>query len=275
VKSHVLVARRLLAGDGDAQPLCSTRVIKAVELIYQAGFLGSILMIGEQKGTLNAIVSEHVKDPKLMSFLEEKLRAVGQKMKDDPWSSSLRTLDSPDHKIIDDENAKVSLYLTNLKMLWRLGVARRGLDDLTDEQIVAIVKCIPGNSRKAQALRLALMGTLARQIKAENEQIKAETTDDSVQTARKFRERFPDLSDEQIASVVKCIPGDSREAEENRVKLLRNLAKQIKAEKDGTPFGLTFWKSMTPEDIAAEINKIIETGTIEDHPAKATLRLVE
>ena len=38
------------------------------------------------------------------------------------WSWSLRTLDSPNHDIIDDDHAKVSLYLANLKMLWGLGV---------------------------------------------------------------------------------------------------------------------------------------------------------
>src|SRR5713226_167389 len=99
-----------------------TRVIKAVELIYRSGFLGSILMIGERKGTLNAIVSEDVQDPKLLSSLEEKLSAVARKMQDDPWSSSLRMLNSPNHEIIDDDDAKVSLYLSNLTMLWQLGV---------------------------------------------------------------------------------------------------------------------------------------------------------
>ena len=60
-----------------------TRVIKAVEAIYRAGFLGSILMIGERKGTLNAIVSESVKDPTLLNILEDKLRAVAKNGDDD------------------------------------------------------------------------------------------------------------------------------------------------------------------------------------------------
>src|SRR5262245_48555542 len=69
-----------------------TRVIKAIESIYRAGFLGSILMIGERQGTLNAVVSEHVQDTTRLSLLEDKLRDVAQKMEGDAWSSSLHRL---------------------------------------------------------------------------------------------------------------------------------------------------------------------------------------
>jgi len=166
-----------------------TRVIKAVELIYRAGFLGSILMIGERKGTLHAIVSEDVKDPKILSSLEDELRLVAQRMEDDPWSSSVRTLDSPDHEIIDDESDKVSLYLRNLKMLWKLGLqlttmqrlklrrAAQGiatLSDLTDEQIVAVVKSIAGNSKEATLARAEALWNLGERIKAEKERKVAE-----------------------------------------------------------------------------------------------------
>ncbi len=99
-----------------------TRVIQAVESIYRAGFLGSILMIGERQGTLNAVVSERVQDPALLTLLEDKLGAIAQKMEGDPWSSSVRKLDSLEHEIIKDQNEKVSLYLANLNMLWQLGV---------------------------------------------------------------------------------------------------------------------------------------------------------
>jgi hypothetical protein len=135
-----------------------TRVFQALEAIYRAGFLGSILMIGERKGTLNAIVSESAKDPKLLRVLEDKLRAVAEKMDGDPWSSSLRTLDSPNREIIDDDDARVSLYLANLKMLWGLGMkiglkeqvmrtmkrkaAITTLRNLTPLQFSAIVKSI-------------------------------------------------------------------------------------------------------------------------------------
>jgi hypothetical protein len=103
-----------------------TRVIKAVEAIYQAGFLSSILMIGERRGTLHAIVlgqtqPKHL-EAQLHRYLEEQLQDVAQSNEGDPWSSSLRTLADPGRQIIDDDDDKVRLYLANLKMLWRLGV---------------------------------------------------------------------------------------------------------------------------------------------------------
>jgi len=104
-----------------------TRVIKAVEAIYRAGWLSSILMIGERKGTLHAVVcgntQEDWRQEGFLRLLEGYLDIVAQTtVERDPWLSSLRTLANPDRKIIDDEDDKVRLYLANLKMLWRLGV---------------------------------------------------------------------------------------------------------------------------------------------------------
>jgi hypothetical protein len=108
-----------------------TRVIKAVEAVYRGGFLSAILMIGERKGTLHAIVSESVQDDwrGQFKYLEGKLHDVAQNMEGDPWSSSLRMLANPDRTIIDDDEEKVRLYLSNLKMLWRLGVLKIKLGD--------------------------------------------------------------------------------------------------------------------------------------------------
>jgi hypothetical protein len=230
------------------------RVIKAIEAIYRAGFLGSILMIGERKGTLNAIVSDHVQDLKVLNSLEEKLRVVAQKMDGDPWSSSLRKIDGPNHEIIDDLDHKVALYLANLKMLWRLGVKVSAQDrtkqslDLTQEQILAIVRSIPGDNKKAEETRVLLIRSLADQIAAEKQQIDPKTTEhDSDNVARKFRPEFPDLTDEQILAIVKSIPGEGEDAEKTRIRLLLNLEKQIKAEKEGTPFRLTAWTSVEAE----------------------------
>jgi hypothetical protein len=171
-----------------------TRVIKAIEAIYRAGFLGSILMIGERKGTLNAIVSEHVKNPKLLSVLEDKLRAVAEQMEGDPWLSSLRTLDDPNHEIIDDDNAKVSLYLANLKMLWRLGVTKvtmkpasgrvgerafTTLRNLTPEQLDAIVKSIPAEGEKITVACVEAFWLAVEQVGAQN-QTKAHTTEEDL-----------------------------------------------------------------------------------------------
>jgi hypothetical protein len=160
------------------------RVIKALETIYREGFLGSILMIGERQGTLNAIVSERVEDPTLLKLLEDKLLAVAQHMEGDPWTSTLHKLDSPEHEIIEDDNDKICLYLKNLKMLWRLGVnltpkdrirARRAetrkatLSNLTDEQIVAIVRSVPGTGDPADVARFGALLNAAAEIKAKRE----------------------------------------------------------------------------------------------------------
>src|ERR1700730_6505285 len=62
------------------------RVIKAIELIYKEGFLGSILMIGERKGTLNAIVSGRVQRPRLFEKIEQRLRVIAANViQGDPW----------------------------------------------------------------------------------------------------------------------------------------------------------------------------------------------
>ena len=69
-----------------------TRVIKAVEAIYRAGFLGSMLMVGESKGVLHAIRSRRRDDH---GYLKGRLHEVAQSMEGDPWSSSLHEFSSP------------------------------------------------------------------------------------------------------------------------------------------------------------------------------------
>jgi hypothetical protein len=265
--------------DGDHD----TRVIKAIESIYRAGLLGSILMVGERQGTLNVIASEQVQNSKLLKTLEDKVRSIAQKMDDDPWSSSVRVLDSPSHEIIDDRHDKVSLYLSNLKMLWQLGVKvsvrdrTKPLPELTDEQVLAIGKCVPGDSKKAEQTRILLMRTLARQLEAEKEG-KAETCESYyAAVAPKLRSEFQDLTEEQILAVMKCVPGESENAHKCRVKLLLNLEKQIQAEKQGMPFSMTVWTPIEAdisEQAAVAATERIET---EDHRAESIpkIRLLE
>jgi hypothetical protein len=139
-----------------------TRVIKAVEAIYREGLLSSILMIGERKGTLHAVVlGQNLHDygvKSLHGYLEKELHGIAQSIEGDPWLPSLRTLANPDRLIIDDDDDKVRLYLANLKMLWRLGV-RASIDhylrfktarsgklrsiDLVNRDTAAIVKSFP------------------------------------------------------------------------------------------------------------------------------------
>jgi hypothetical protein len=144
--THVSILRAIVFSDRNLRPLRKgadadfaiiwdadhdTRIIKAVEAIYRGGFLSSILMIGERKGTLHAVVPEALRthfSGETMKYIGKELEAIAQAMENDAWSSSLCPFGSPNNKIIDDDNDKVSLYLANLKMLWRLGV-RVGIDD--------------------------------------------------------------------------------------------------------------------------------------------------
>ena len=162
-----------------------TRVIKAVEAIYRARFLSAILMIGERKGTLHAIVSESVQDDWRGGFksLERKLQDVAQNMEGDPWSSSLRMFANPERMIIDDDEEKVRLYLSNLKMLWRLGVLRISFDDHLSfktpvgrprsanrylyEQTVATMRSFPNKPEYLEAAEFELLWKAAEKIALE------------------------------------------------------------------------------------------------------------
>jgi hypothetical protein len=239
-------------------------------------------------------------------LLEHKLSAVAQEIESDPWSSSLRVLDSPSHEIIDDLDHKVSLYLKNLRMLWRLGLnvsardrKKRLRSYLTDEQIYAIVRCVPGDNKKAQEIRAVLINSLAKQIEAEK-QGTAKLLDSYYATlSGKLRHQFLELSDVEMIAVLKSVPGEDQEAHKQRIKLLLNLKKQIEAEKAGKPFSATVWTAITPdmvgraaiaaaaaetepepetetEDIEPETEEV-KPGRAEDRAAKAApkIRLVE
>jgi hypothetical protein len=55
-----------------------------------------------------------------VASLETKIKAICQSL-NDPWPSKIAALGSARKPIISDEDEKVSLYLTNLEMLWQLG----------------------------------------------------------------------------------------------------------------------------------------------------------
>jgi hypothetical protein len=64
---------------------------------------------------------ELTKQDNRVAFLESKINELCQSLSD-PWPSKVVTLASAGNPIISDENEKVSLYLKNLTMLWRLGI---------------------------------------------------------------------------------------------------------------------------------------------------------
>jgi hypothetical protein len=56
-----------------------------------------------------------------VSFLEAAINSICQAL-DDRWTSAVVPFESKRNPIISDEEEKVSLYLKNLEMIWRLGV---------------------------------------------------------------------------------------------------------------------------------------------------------
>jgi hypothetical protein len=100
------------------------RVIEPILEIYLRGHLSSFLIFGERKGTFTAVLSDEVDDDRAL-LLDTEVSLICQVL-DDPWPSEVRTLDTEDIAIIDDEPEKVRLYLKNLAMLWRLGNADAG-----------------------------------------------------------------------------------------------------------------------------------------------------
>ena len=79
---------------------------------------------------------------------------------------------------------------------------------------------------------------------------------------------------------MKCVPGESQDAHKSRVKLLLNLEKQIKAEKEGKPFSVTVRtpiKADIIEQAAITATEDMEAEAAEDRAAKdvPNIRFVE
>jgi hypothetical protein len=101
------------------------RVIEPIEHIYRSGLLPSFMFFGERKGSFTAILSDPVRNQQRRSFLKEKIEAITQSL-DDPWPADVTDTNSDEAHIINDDRAKVALYLANLKMLWQLGTKTTG-----------------------------------------------------------------------------------------------------------------------------------------------------
>jgi hypothetical protein len=97
------------------------RVIEPIEKIYFAGLLPLFLMFGERKGGFTAIAAD---DAPHRALLQSRLNAITQNLAiGDSWSSQVVGLNDPSNSIINaDDEQKVSLYLSNLIMLWELGL---------------------------------------------------------------------------------------------------------------------------------------------------------
>jgi hypothetical protein len=133
--THYSILRAVALGDSEGKMLGSARfadfaviwdedhddrVIEPIEKIYFAGLLHHFLMFGERKGCFTAIAAASFPPhPHLQSQLNE----ITQRLDiEDSWPSYVVGLKDPRNPIISASDDKVSLYLSNLMMLWELGL---------------------------------------------------------------------------------------------------------------------------------------------------------
>jgi hypothetical protein len=98
------------------------RVLAPIEAVYRCGFLASFLIFGERKGGFTAILAEEGCGSERQLLLAARLASITESVDGDSWPARVTTLGSADNPIISDAADKVDLYLTNLKMLWNLGL---------------------------------------------------------------------------------------------------------------------------------------------------------
>jgi hypothetical protein len=99
------------------------RVMEPIYKLYCAGSLSSFVMLGERKATMTGIVSPQLrKAPSYVEYLREQLQKVCTGMANgDWWSTQVGSL-SDSQGIISADDGKVFLYLSNINMLWDLGL---------------------------------------------------------------------------------------------------------------------------------------------------------
>jgi hypothetical protein len=99
------------------------RVMEPIYKLYCSGHLSSFIMFGERKGMMTAITAPQLRRPSV-DFLAEQLRRVCDGMANgDYWTTQIGSLTNS-QGIIGDSDANVSLYLSNIKMLWHLGLKK-------------------------------------------------------------------------------------------------------------------------------------------------------
>jgi hypothetical protein len=101
------------------------RVMEPIYKLYCAGLLSSFIMFGERKGTMTGIVPVHVRPvPSHIEYLKVQLQKACTGMANgDWWSTEVATL-SNSEGLINDDDGKVFHYLSNVNMLWDLGLKK-------------------------------------------------------------------------------------------------------------------------------------------------------
>jgi hypothetical protein len=137
--THYSILRAVVFGDSAGKPTAQAqfadfaviwdedhddRVIEAIEKTYFAGILPNFLMFGERKGILTAVLADGITEPKRLIDLDTQLNGITKHLlAQDSWVAQAFPLDHyPHNPIIDGSSENVKLYLSNLKMLWELGL---------------------------------------------------------------------------------------------------------------------------------------------------------
>ena len=147
--THYSILRAVVFGDSEGNMLGNARfqdfaviwdedhderVIEPIEKIYLAGLLPNFCMIGERKGGFTAIVAGDVpRRELLLSRLTAITNSLGS---GDSWPSEIVDLDAQSNPIIGADDAKVSLYLSNIMMLWQLCVKPANYEEITTSRAV-------------------------------------------------------------------------------------------------------------------------------------------
>jgi len=99
------------------------RVMEPIYKLYCAGLLSSFLVFGERKGMLAALIPEKLSKNKIYrGFLCEQLqKACTDMVHGDWWSTAIGEMASP-AGIINAHDHEIALYLSNINMLWGLGI---------------------------------------------------------------------------------------------------------------------------------------------------------
>jgi hypothetical protein len=100
------------------------RVVQAIEQCYRRRILSSFFGFQEAKGILTGFVAPGLSKCRI-SFVESQLHAIAEEEVElDVWTSVIATVEEP-HGIGSCPDENLSLYINNLRMLWRLGPARK------------------------------------------------------------------------------------------------------------------------------------------------------
>jgi len=110
-----------------------TRVIDALERIYMAGLLSSVLFAGERKGTLFLLLAREVDricSPSELVKYRHAVLNISQGLEFDSWPTEIGRFEADIKReayvdpagIIHDNQEQVQIYLRNIHHLWKLGV---------------------------------------------------------------------------------------------------------------------------------------------------------